>query len=153
MKHEDTIIKFNSIIKFNPILKFNPINKLHISRVPIFSLNKVKNRIKSRVSDDVINYRATLTLRISNLELPVIRKAISAVNRPSFSWFERNFRLNTAVRTGDLVHFSGTAAAASKTTTPVAVSTAAPAAVSTATPVRISSVIKTHFRFTSVYSG
>ena len=78
-------------------------------------------------------------MRNLNLELPVVRKAVSTVNRPSFGWFERDFCLDTAVRTGNLVHFSGTAVATSETTTTATV------AISTATPVRVSSVTKTHF--------
>jgi hypothetical protein len=73
-----------------------------------------------------------------NLEFPVVRKTLSTVNWPSFSWFERNFGLNTAVRTGYFSHFPGAAVAASETTTTTV-------AVSVATTVRISSVIKTHF--------
>jgi hypothetical protein len=70
----------------------------------------------------------------------VFWKTVPAVNRPSFCWFERNFGLYTAVRTGYFSHFSGAAVAASETTT-----TTATVAVSVATTVRISSVIKTHF--------
>jgi len=83
-------------------------------------------------------------------ELPVFRKTVPAVNWSSFGWFERDFGLNTAVRTDYFSHFSGAAAATSETTTPVAVSTS-PVAISS--PERIPSVIKTHSCFTSAYSG
>lgn len=69
-----------------------------------------------------------------SLELPVVRKAISAVNRPSFCWLERNLGLNTAVRTCNLMHFPRTAITASETTT-----------VAVSAPEGVSSVIKTHF--------
>ncbi|AAM04765.1 predicted protein [Methanosarcina acetivorans C2A] len=80
----------------------------------------------------------------------MFRKAVPAVNRSSFSRFERNLGLYTAVRTNCWVHFSGTAAAASETPAAAAVS-ATPVAVSP--PVGIPSVIKTHSCFTSAYSG
>ena len=46
-------------------------------------------------------------------ELPMVRKTVPAVNRPSFGWFERDFGLNTTVRTNYFSHFSGAAAATS----------------------------------------
>jgi hypothetical protein len=85
--------------------------------------------------------KLTLNTDLS-LELSVVRKAISAVNWPSFCWFERNFGLNTAVRTGYFGHFSGAAVTASETT-----------AVAVSAPEGVSSVIKTHFCFTSASSG
>jgi hypothetical protein len=88
------------------------------------------------------------TQRKLSLELPVVRKTFSAVNRPSFCWFERNFGLNTAVRTGYFGHFSGAAVAASETTAATTVTVSVTAETS-----GISSVIKTHFCFTSAYSG
>jgi hypothetical protein len=75
-------------------------------------------------------------LRNLNLEFSVFRQAISAVNRPSLCRFERNFSLNTAVRTDNLVHFPGAAVAASETSA---------VAVSVASTEGISSVTKTHF--------
>jgi hypothetical protein len=91
----------------------------------------------------VINTLLNFILWNFSLELPVVRQAIPAINRPSFCRFERYFGLNTAVRTGNLGHFPGAAVAASE---------ASAVAVSVASTVRISSVIKTHFRFTSAYS-
>jgi hypothetical protein len=113
-----------------------------------------KTQIKKCSSVAVISYRTTPCIeKFKNLEFPVVWEAIPAVNRPSFCWFERNFGLNTAVRTYNLVHFSGAAVAASETTatTTVAVSAATAAAVSS--PEGASSVIKTHFYFTSAFSG
>jgi hypothetical protein len=85
----------------------------------------------------MINTQCTLSS-----ELPVVRKALSAVNRPAFCWLERNLGLNTAVRTGNFSHFSGAAVAASETPT-----------VAVSAPEGVSSVIKTHFCFTSAYNG
>jgi hypothetical protein len=82
----------------------------------------------------------------------VLWETVSAVNRSSFSWFERDFGLNTAVRTDYFSHFSGAAAATSETTTTTTVVVSAPP-VAVSAPGRISSVIKTHSCFTSAYSG
>ena len=88
-----------------------------------FNRYKVKNhRVKSRKSDDVINYRAALYVESLNLEFSVVRKTVSAINRPPFGWFEWDFGLNTTVRTGNLVHFPGAATAASETTTAITAS-------------------------------
>lgn len=83
------------------------------------------------------------------LELPVFRKTFPAVNRPSFSWFERNLGLNATVGTDCLMKFSGTCITASETSAVVV--SATPVAVSP--PEGIPSVIKTHSCFTSAYSG
>jgi hypothetical protein len=77
------------------------------------------------------------------LELPMLGKTVPAVNWSSFGWFERDFGLNTAVRTDYFSHFSGADTATSETTTSVAVSSSE----------RIPSVIKAHSCFTSAYSG
>jgi hypothetical protein len=112
---------------------------------------KVKNELsimQSELRKCNLNCKNNTQRKLS-LELPVIRKAFSAVNRPSFCWFERDFGLNTAVRTGYFGHFPGAAVAASETT---AATTTVTISV-TAETSGISSVIKTHFCFTSAYSG
>jgi hypothetical protein len=78
----------------------------------------------------------------------MIRQAISTVNWSSFSRLEWNLGLYTTVRTNCRIHFPRTVVAASESSAVVSVS---PAAVSS--PERAPSVIKTHFRFTSAYSG
>jgi len=84
------------------------------------------------------------------LEFSVFWETVSAVNRSSFSWLEWNLGLNAAVRTNCWVHFSGATAPASETTTVVI--SASPIAVSSSEGMP-SSVTKTHFCFTSAYSG
>jgi len=79
----------------------------------------------------------------------VVRQTISTVNWSSFSWLEWDLGLYTTVRTNCGIHFPGTAVAASETSA-VTISIS-PVAVSS--PERAPSVIKTHFRFTSAYSG
>lgn len=108
-------------------------------RVPIsFTSHKVKTQLKNGTCVEF--FKSTLKLSITYetiLKLSVFRKAIPAINRPPFGRLEWNLSLNPAVRTDNLVHFSGAAVAASETTA---------AAISVATTVGISSVIKTHFR-------
>jgi hypothetical protein len=103
-------------------------------------IEKRKPLMKNELS---VNLKINTQCRLS-LKLPVVRKTFSAVNRPSFSWLERNFGLNTAVRTGYFGHFPGAAVAASETST---------VAVSVAAAEGIPSVIKTHICFTSAYNG
>jgi hypothetical protein len=70
--------------------------------------------------------------------LPVFWKAVPAIDRSVRVWFERNLSLSAAVRTGCVVHFPR----GSTKTSPVVVSS--PEGVS---------VIKSHFLFTSAFSG
>ena len=80
-----------------------------------------------------------------NLELisvlsgfPMFRKTLSAVDWSVRVRLERNLSFSAAVRTDRGVHFPGT----SETST-----------VAVSSPEGISSVIKSHFLFTSAYSG
>ena len=70
--------------------------------------------------------------------LPVVRETLSAINRSVRVGFERYLSLSAAVRTGCIVHFHR----GSETS-----------AVAVSSPEGISSVIKSHFLFTSAYSG
>ena len=69
--------------------------------------------------------------------LPVVRKAVSAVDRSVRIRFERNLSFSAAIGTGCVVHFLW-----GSETSPVTVSS--PEGVS---------VIKSHFLFTSAYNG
>jgi hypothetical protein len=47
--------------------------------------------------------------------LPVLRKALAAIDGPSLGWLEGNFTFFSAIRTDSLVHFPWTEAASLET--------------------------------------
>jgi hypothetical protein len=88
------------------------------------------------MSSKILNELGELIAVLSRL--PVVRKAFSAIDWSVRVWPERYLCLFTTVRADCSVHF---------------LRTTETSAVVVSSPEGISSVIKTHFCFTSAYSG